>query len=172
MTPRDKLFWCLITNCFILVVVMTLVIGLAEPSSYWRFGWSDELIVISVRIDSMMKYTVLLVLIVIINVTRVIVEELGMPVLGFSIYNPDKKVIKDFSKNELQFFANSMFIVSGMRGLFMTIISITQFDLALWSLLASEFASFYTIRVLLNEKKFLNDDEYDQVDVCDQDDEV
>ena len=28
-----------------------------------------------------------------------------MPVLGFSIYNPDKKVITEFTKNELQFYA-------------------------------------------------------------------
>ena len=50
-----------------------------------------------------------------------------------------------------------MFIVSGLRGLFMMMISITQFDIALWSLIVCEFTSIYTIRMLLNEKEFPNE---------------
>jgi hypothetical protein len=154
MTPKSKLIICLIVNSIILSVVISLVCAFSDGSEYWRIGPSKDFNVISVTIDSQGKYITLLVLIAIINISKVIVEELGMPVLGFSIYNPDKKVIDDFTKDELQFFANAMFVVSGLRQVFMTVISITQIDIAVWSLLVSEFASVFTIRMLLNEKTF------------------
>jgi hypothetical protein len=154
MQPKNKLIICLCVNATILTVVIALISAFADGSEYWRIGPSADFNVISVTIDNYNKYITLLILIMIINVSKVIVEELGMPVLGFSIYNPDKKVIEDFTKNELQFFANAMFMVSGLRQVFMTVITITQIDIAVWSLLVSEFASFYTIRLLLNEKTF------------------
>ncbi len=122
------------------------------------------MIVISVKIDTPNKYSVLLVIIAVINVSKVIVEEIGMPILGFSIYNPDKRVISDFTKNELQFFANGMFMVSGLRSVFMTIVSITQIDIAIWSLFVSECASFFTIRMLLNEKRFIVGEEVQKLE--------
>ncbi len=133
---------------------MVLVTVFAESSPYWRIGYNEDLIVISVKINSASKYAALLMLIAFINASRVIVEEIGMPILSFSIYNPDKKVIQGFGKNELQVYANAMYVVSGLRGVLMTVVSITQVDLAIWSLLASEVASIYTIRMLLNEKTF------------------
>jgi hypothetical protein len=39
----------------------------------------------------------------------------------------------------------------------MMVVNVTQIDLALFSTLISELASFYTIRVLLNEKTFGNE---------------
>ena len=154
MTPRRKLAVCLAANVAILSTVIVLTTVFADASPYWRIGYNDELIVISVKINTAPKYAALLTLIAFINMSRVIVEEIGMPILGFSIYNPDKKVIVDFGKNELQFYANAMFTVSGLRGVMMTVISITQIDLAVWSLLVSEVATIYTIRLLLNEKTF------------------
>ena len=156
MTPRNKILVCLIGNVIILSVIVIIVSVFATQSTYWRFGWSDNLIVISVRINTLQRYIGLLFGIMVINVSRVIVEEIGMPILGFSVYNPDKKVITDFGKNELQFYANAMFMVSGLRSLFMTVISVTQFDIALWSLVISEITCIYTIRLLLNEKEFPN----------------
>jgi hypothetical protein len=100
------------------------------------------------------RYITLLSVIAFINAGRIIVEEVGMPILGFTIYNPDKKHVEGFSKNELQFFANAMYIVSGLRNIFMMVVSISQIDLAIWSLLVGEFTSLFTIRMLLNEKTF------------------
>jgi hypothetical protein len=47
-----------------------------------------------------------------------------------------------------------MYIVSGLRNIFMMVVSISQIDLAIWSLLVGEFTSLFTIRMLLNEKTF------------------
>ena len=67
-----------------------------------------------------------------------------MHVLGFSIYNPDKKIITEFSKNELQFYANAMYLISSLRYVCELIVTISQLDLAIFSVLASEFAIFFT----------------------------
>lgn len=163
MDSIKKLRICLLVNVIILTGVICVVTLCSTGSEYFRFGWSESLIVVSVKVDTFGKYMMLLLFITIINISKVLVEELGMPVLGFSIYNPDKRVIEEFTKNQLQFYANSMFVVSGLRGIFMTIITITQIDIAIYSLLISEAASMYTIRLLLNEKEFpldRNNNEY------------
>ena len=81
--------------------------------------------------------------------------------LSFNVYNPDKKIISEFTKNELNFLSNAMFIVSSTREVFITVISITQLDLALVTVIIKELASIITIRLLLNEKKFIpNSDKF------------
>jgi hypothetical protein len=40
-----------------------------------------------------------------------VVLEFCMPVLGYNVYNPDKKEIVDFGKYELWVYANSMSLV-------------------------------------------------------------
>ena len=90
------------------------------------------------------------------GVIDVIIRELGLPVLDFNVYNPDKKVITDFTRNELNYLSNSMFMVSAIKGVFNTVISITQLDLALITVIVKELTSIVAIRFLLNEKKFSN----------------
>ena len=48
-----------------------------------------------------------------------------------------------------------MFMVSAIREVFNTVISITQLDLALVTVIVKELASIVTIRLLLNEKQFI-----------------
>ena len=161
MIPRNKIILCLVVNGGVLLFVSILIGVFAEESDYWRFGWSDTLSIIGVKINSAVKYFVLLGTLGVINIARVIVEELGMPILQFSIYNPDKKIIKEFSKNELNFYGNAMFLVSNLRNLLMTVVAVTQIDIAVWALLCSEITAFASVRMLLNEKTFvsMNSDE-------------
>jgi len=155
MNPKSKVCLTLSGNLFLLIIISLLIfIFKSENSEYFRFGPSSDLIVISAVIDNWTKYTSVLLLIGFIKIIDTISNELGMPVLGFNIYNPDKKHITEFTKNELQFYANATFMVSGFRNTLMMVVNVTQIDLALFSTLISELASFYTIRVLLNEKTF------------------
>ena len=163
MISRHKILLCLAVNGGVLLMVSILIGIFAEESDYWRFGWSETLSIIGVKIDTAVKYLVLLGTLGIINIARVIVEELGMPVLQFSIYNPDKKIISEFTKNELNFFGNAMFFVSNLRNLLMTVVAVTQIDIAVWALLCSEITTFGTVRMLLNEKKFVSSDESEEL---------
>lgn len=146
---------CLTGNTLVLVVVACAIYSCGTSGNYWRFGPHPDLVIVAVQIDTWQKYGLLLTLIAIVESSRVVVEEFGMPVLGFSIYNPDKKVLTDFSKNELQFFANAMFFVSAIRGVLLVMVQISQLDIAIWGVIISQCASIITIRHLLNEKTFV-----------------
>ena len=156
MYVKQKLFYSLITNVSILFFVFILIIVYkSDDSKYFRFGPHDDLIVISVRIDTINKYIIFNFVTSILKIFEVIIDEVGFPILSFNVYNPDKKIITEFSKNELQFYANSMYAVSNLRSVLIIVISVTQFDLALINVIVSEITTLFTIRMLLNEKKFI-----------------
>ena len=77
------------------------------------------------------------------------------PILGFSIYNPDKKIITEFTKNQLQVYGNLMYLIDSVRGVFTILVTISQVDIALVGVLVSEITGIFTIRMLLNEKQFI-----------------
>jgi hypothetical protein len=138
----------------VLALVVLLLGACAGDSAYWRWGPSPGLVLISVRIDTWGRWVGLLGMIALVEASRVLVEEFGMPILGFSIYNPDKRHIADFTKMELQFYANMMFLVSALRGVALTVVTVSQIDLAVWAVVVSQGATVFTIRALLNEKTF------------------
>ena len=91
----------------------------------------------------------------------VFIGEIANPIIGFNIYNPDKKVITDFTKNELQFYGNTLYIIDSTRYIFKVMVLVTQIDLAFISMLSGEIISFITIRMLLNEKEFIKKEKKD-----------
>lgn len=154
MNIRTKILLCIFGNLISLLLVLGAIVLFDNHGTYWKFGSHDKLIVISIHIDTWSRYSGLFALIAVVNIMKVLSEEIGMPILGFNIYNPDKKIITEFGKNELQVYGNTMFMINAIRGVFITVISITQIDIALWSVIIRECASFITIRMLLNEKEF------------------
>ena len=159
MKQRTKLQICLVCNFLLLLVVIILMVEFESNSKYCRIGPQKDLIVIAVKINTYSRYVVLLGIITFIKISKVVIEELGMPVLGFSIYNPDKKVITDFTKMQLQLYGNAMWFLDGFKRLMLIMVSITQIDLALVGMLSSEIMSIFTIRLLLNEKTFPLDEQ-------------
>lgn len=155
MDKSKKLKYCVIANILVLTMVIVLSIVYRDDSDYWNVGPNKNLIVISVHIDTLNKYFLLLLVISVINISKVVIEEIGMPILGFNIYNPDKKKINEFTKIELQLYGNVMYFTSGIRGVFMLMINIAQIDIAIFNVIVCEIASIFTIRMLLNEKTFI-----------------
>tara|TARA_Y100000294_G_scaffold171897_1_gene185947 strand:+ start:67 stop:582 length:516 start_codon:yes stop_codon:yes gene_type:complete len=154
MKAKTKLKYCVTGNTLLLVVIVIIITHYQHESKYFRFGPSNDLIVISVNINTNNRYLILLLIISLVKITKVVVEEIGMPVIGFSIYNPDKKVITEFTKNELQFYGNTMYLTSSLRYIFEVMVTITQIDIAIYSVIISEITTLFTIRLLLNEKRF------------------
>jgi hypothetical protein len=155
MTPKQKLWYCLLGNAATLLFSASLVAAFRDASStYFRFGPQPDLLLVSVPLHTWGRWWTALAMIGILRIGEVIVNEIGSPILGFNVYNPDKKVITDFTKNELNFLANAMWFINGVRSVFTVIVSISQMDLALCSVVISEIASIFTVRILLNEKEF------------------
>ena len=158
MDNKSKLKWCSIIYSIFLSAIIVIVFYFQSYDKYFRWGVpkSDEepLVVLSVKIDDYYKYGCVLFLIGCIRIIKVGVSEIAEPVLSFTIYNPDKKNIVDFSKNELQFYANLLYFIDNIRYIFTLMITITQIDLALFSVLIGDITTLFTIRMLLNEKTF------------------
>ena len=155
---NKKLKLCLISNALLLLFVISLVIVFRDDKSkYLRWGPQDDLIIVSVAVNTYIRYMCLLVVITVIKVSDVLIGEIANPIIGFNIYNPDKKVITDFTKLELQFYGNSMYLIDAIKGVLLIMVNISQIDVALWGVFVSESASIVTIRMLLNEKQFLKE---------------
>ena len=161
---NNKLRICVFSN-FILLIFIILIISLCgkEESNYWKFGPNENLVIINVQINNYKKYCLLLLTISIFKMMNVVISEVANPIIGFNIYNPDKKIITEFTKNELQFYGNTMYLIDAIRNVLMIMVSITQIDIALFGVFISEFTSIFTIRMLLNDKIFRNE-EYNELE--------
>jgi hypothetical protein len=154
MRPQSKLFLCLLGNGFVFTTVGLFTLLYGHPTRSLQIGYHSGLSVLYVPIDNMEKYSMLLLLIALINWSKVIVENVAVPILQFSIYNPDKKIITEFTYAELQFYSNMLYLLTNLRRLLLTLISISQIDLALWSILTGQLSSAYIVYTLLREKTF------------------
>jgi hypothetical protein len=156
MNQLNKVRLCLFLNTCLVLFIGFYITNFAAQSQYFRFGPNEDFIFISVQINTTQKYCSLLALIFVNDVIRVIIQEFGSPILFMNVYNPDKKEITEFSKFQLYFYANSMFLVNNIRYIFTLLISVTQIDIALFSVLIEEVIVIFTIKMLLDEKKFIN----------------
>ena len=154
MTPKKKIQLALGANIFLLSLIVLLMFTFATDSPYFRIGPQDDLILVSVNINTYGKYYALLIVIATIQISAVLIEDLGLPILTFNIYNPDKHIITDFTKNELQIYGNLMFLINNLRYIFQVLVTITQIDIAVFSVFASQLTGVITIRYLLNEKQY------------------
>jgi hypothetical protein len=160
MEVRKKLQLCILIYSILLILIVIIInyFETTKDTTYFRWGVPKEnekpLIIISVNIDNYYKYFSLLFLITIIRVIKVGVTEIADPIITFNIYNPDKKNIEDFGKNELQFYGNMLYLIDNLRYVLTLMITISQIDLAIYGVLVGEITSIFTIRMLLNEKTF------------------
>ena len=157
MKQLNKIRICLILNVSLLIFISFFITFFAGNSKYFRFGPNDDFIFISVPINTYYRYTFLLVLISFNDIIKVLVGEIGEPVLIFNVYNPDKKIITEFTKTQLLFYANSMFFVSNTRRVFEVLINVTQIDIAIFSIIVEQLISICTVCFLISEKKFDKD---------------
>ena len=152
--PVKRAWLCFFANAITLItfIVLVCVFGTGQ---YVKFGPSEDLNLIGIKIDTWSKWGISIALICVISIVDCITVEFGMPFISFRIYDPDVKEIKDIKPVELQILANGMYFCSSMKRALYTLAIVTQLDYAIFRVLASEITSIYTIRVLINEKKFI-----------------
>jgi len=92
ISPKTRIKICIIGQILLLVSVIIPTVLLAnKESTYYRFGPNNDLIIISIKIDTWLKYGILMIYILIFRICKVFITELGMPILTFNIYNPNQK---------------------------------------------------------------------------------
>jgi hypothetical protein len=129
------------------------------------YGPNDNLYVLSIKINTQQKYIFLQFFLLFVEFSRVFTNEIASPILGFNIYNPDKKIITDFTKNELQLLANMMWLINSLTNSLFVMITISQIDIAILRTIYSEITTIITIRMLLNEKKFIYEDNVESIEL-------
>lgn len=165
METRWQIWFCLACNLLLTLTTLVIVVLFRDPSTkYFTYGPRDDLFIISICVNTWNKWWIVVLFISLSKVCDVLINEIGRPILGFTVYNPDKKEINDFTKNELNFLANAMFMISGIRFILMVVINVTQIDLAMIGMVVSEVTSIFTVRYLLNKKKFVTKKK-DQCDI-------
>lgn len=165
MEQKNKVILCaIIYSISVFLLILLIVVASSSSHSYYKFGPSNDFYLISIKINTWERYFCALLVIGFLEVTKVIVEEIGMPVLGFSIYDPTRKIITEFTKNELQILANLMFFLGAIRYALSVMIIISQMDIAIFVVFIQQITSIFTIRKLLNEKKFGNNFQFDKLD--------
>jgi hypothetical protein len=167
---RLRLKKCIIANFTLLIIMIVIISIFKEPDDkYLKIGPNENLIVMSVKINTITKYIVLQIFLAITEIIRCVVNEIASPILGFNIYNPDKKIITEFTKNELQIMANSMWLIKSLISALSILVTISQLDIAILKVIYSELTAVYTIRVLLNEKEFIQQNKSEiELEVCEK----
>jgi hypothetical protein len=155
MELKKQLKFCIAGSAVLTIITLIFTTIFAEEKGWFSFGPSSHLSIAGVIIDTREKYSVLVIAIVFNSVIDTLVSEFAQPILGFNIYNPDKKVITDFkSKRELQVLATLYWSFNNVRTIFTNLVSITQVDLALIKWVVLEITAIYTINIILSKKRF------------------
>jgi len=150
-----RLALCFAANVTLLLLLVALIWRFANESSYFRFGPCAALRIVGVPIDTWTRYACLHAILLFTQTIDMLVSEFANPILAFNIYNPDKEVITDFTHCELQFFAQSLWFINGVRTALMLVVTISQFDIAVAKVVYTELTGLFTVFWLLKEKRFV-----------------
>ena len=126
-------------------------------SHYLNVGWSNNFVFLSIIINTPLKYFILCTFITVLNMSEIFLNDVAWPIIQFSTYNPYKGVINDFSRFELEVYSNLVFFIQGSKKLVLVLVTLSQIDIAIFSLITSQISASIAINYLLNEKSFKNE---------------
>lgn len=162
LSINRKIQVCIGLN-LLLVILTIIIITTNAEKSLLKIGYSNDLYIIGVQINTFNKYILLHSIIFIIEFCYSIIYEYANPIMYFNVFNVDKKEITEFGKLELQIYAQTLWFLCSLKYAIMIIVSITQLDIAIAKVIYNEIAVAIVIRVLLNGKTFtknrINDSE-------------
>ncbi len=155
MNKIALLKFCIYVNLIIMFMFGTSFYAFHKYNSqYFRVGWSESFIYVSIPIDTPFKYFLLCSFIVAMNVSEICMDSIATPLIQFSTYNPYKTQINDFSRMELEIYSNTIYLLQNLRR-FITIFTIlSQVDIALISLVSCQTTAGIIIKYLLDQKNF------------------
>jgi hypothetical protein len=156
LTVNRKIQACIVTNFMLLGFVICIISKFADSETL-RYGYSKELVVLGVTVDSLDKYICLHLVIFFVEFFHAIVYEYANPICYFQVFNDQKKYITDFTKFELQFYSQSLWFLTSVKSGFMLLVSIVQIDITIAKIVYAEIAVMIVIRNILNGKIFVKD---------------
>jgi hypothetical protein len=147
---------CIVINGVLLSCIAGIVFRFADERML-KVGYSKDLVILGVTIDTFDKYLFLQFMIFLVEFCYALIYEYANPIMYFSIFNADKVIINDFSKLELQIYAQSIWFLTSLKNGLMLLVAIQQIDITLSKIFFNEIAAAIVIRNLLNKKQFIHD---------------
>lgn len=148
-------------------IIMMIIIGcvsffheLDGYNSYFNIGWSEKFMFISININNPYKYFTLCSFVILMNVTEILMDNIAVPIIQFSTYNPYKSTIIDFNRNELEIYSNLLFFIQTTRRFVLIFITLSQIDIAIISWASSQTSAYFAIKYLLDNKYFSREFSY------------
>lgn len=145
---------CVFTNTLLLCFIFGLIYNIADKSLL-RIGYSKDLVILGIPIDTHDKYVTLHIIIFVTEFCYALIYEYANPILYFNVFNEDKKLITDFNKLELQFYAQALWFTTSIKNSIMLLVSIQQLDILISKCISYEIAVCVVIRQKLNDKLFV-----------------
>lgn len=130
------------------------VVILTSSGDYFRFGYSDNLVVMGIKIDTAIKYLLLCLAIVIIKTFTQYRQSIVYPWIQNTIYDHKTTEMSEWSIISAQYVANSNYIADSLFYIFLINVYISQFDIALLMCIVVELTNLYTIHRYLAIKKW------------------
>lgn len=164
LSLNKKIQVCIVCN-LILLIVSSIMIFTFSNKDILRIGYSKNLIVLGITIDTLYKYLLLQAIIFFTEFLSTVLYEYASPIMYFNVFNNDKKIITEFGKIELQFYAQSVWFITGLKNGIMVLVSITQIDITICKIIYSELAMIIVIRNMLKDKIFIKEDKTNKYDI-------
>jgi hypothetical protein len=118
-------------------------------ANYFHFGPSEKLCFISVRINNWWKWTIILVLCMVIDATSTLVIELVSPWVSNVLADPDGPPTNPYLAHAIQ---QLYYVNYYLQSAINTFVALTQVDLLFFSMLTSCVVTFYTTDRYLRAK--------------------
>lgn len=139
---------------FLFLFMGSLFVYNKEPSSYFQAGWSNNFVFASIVIDNPIKYSLLCLFIIVLNVSEIFLNDIAVPLIQFSTYNPYKLIIHDFSRCQLECYSNIIFFIQTSKKFIQIYVTFSQVDIAIISMISSQAGVAMAIKYLLDKKTF------------------
>lgn len=155
---------CIFVNLlFLCIFIASSFIFNNGESAYFRVGWSDNFVFISMYINTPLKYFTLCGFIVTLNISEIFLDNVASPIIMFSTYNPYHVTVKDFTRNELEMYSNVLYFIQNSKRLLLIATVVSQIDLACLSLISCQASSYFAIKYLLDNKNFEKNNQYVEI---------
>ena len=139
---------------FLFIFMCSIMVYTDKYSSYLQLGWSNNFVFASIIINSPLKYFLLCLYIIVLNISEIFLNDIAVPLIQFSTYNPYKTEITDFSRCELESYSNIIFFIQTTKKFIQIYVTFSQIDIAFVSLISSQAAVAMAIKYLLDKKTF------------------
>jgi hypothetical protein len=151
---KKKLIICLRIN--IAVILLGCIICITHADfNFIKIGPRDDLYMIGVKVNTYFIYLEFAMYSMLMQIALLFTEEFALPVIEFTVYNPQCDAIEGFVDTEMLVYTVLIFITKGaLKGLKIYLVT-ESLDSIILLFLAEELTTVYTVSLLCKTKRFI-----------------